>query len=673
MVTAQTSERTARILSAVTAAFGVTISLIVVGFAAQVQLRLGFAIFNEQGLALVLGLALAIVFIRFSVGGRNKPKPTVPLYDIVFAAAGFGMSLWVMVRYPVLSAEFFFHKGETFAIGIVLIPLIIEALRRTAGWALVTILVSFLLYGLLGHLVPGNLEGRSMAFTRLVSYLGIDNVALFGLPLTIIVLTVVMFILMGQFLLRTGGSEWFTELAMAVMGRTRGGAAKIAVVASALFGSISGSAVSNVASTGVITIPLMRQAGYSRRSAAAFEAVASTGGQVMPPIMGAAAFLMAELLEVAYTEIVLAALLPAILSYIAVFIQADVEAAAKNIEPLPEDQIVPLGRVLKEGWFFVTPFVLLVFLLFRLNLNPAEAAFWASILLVALNFFIGYKGRRLNFKELMGLSNISSEDGHRFGNAGTLLFARVKDTAEVVLSSLKGAGETAVEIVVIGAMAGMIIGIVEVTGLGFGLTFVLVQIGEGGLFGLLVLTAIVSIILGMGMPTTAIYLLVATLAAPPLIRLGVDPISAHMFVLYYGLLSMITPPVAIAAFTAANLAGSKPMATALTAVRYGWPAFVLPFLFVLSPSLLLQGPIADVILAVVTAVAGVWLASIAVGGFFRQPLNMASRAAFGAAGFALLVPADSFDGGLWVQVAGVGVAALVIWREYAFGRKRETV
>jgi TRAP-type uncharacterized transport system fused permease subunit len=241
-----------------------------------------------------------------------------------------------------------------------------------------------------------------------------------------------------------------------------------------------------------------------------------------------------------------------------------------------------------------------------------------------------------------------------------------------VLQCLSGTGAVAVDIIVVGAMAGLIIGVIEITGLSFGLTFLLVQVGKGSLLLLLLLTALVSIILGMGMPTTAIYLIVATLAAPPLRELGIDPIAADMFVLYFGLLSMITPPVAIAAFTAANLAGARPMQTALLACRYGWPAFIVPFLFVLSPSLLLQGSVLEVAQAVVTAVAGVWLASAGFGGFFRRRLDLAGRIVLSVAGLALLVPANAFDGAIWVEIGGIVLALFGVLRETMGSRKRPT-
>ncbi len=617
---------------------GTILALVALGLAGDVPFYLNVSIFAQQSLGIVLGTGLAIAFISIRASGKSSTETKVPLYDAVLAAISLAAGIYFAVRYPVLSNEFYFRQTETFIVGIIFVPLVIEALRRTAGLGLVTILAVFLLYGLFADLVPGQLQGRAQAFPKLVSYLGVDLNALFGLPLIIITSIVVIFIFLGQLLLRTGGSEWFTDLAIGLTGRSRGGSAKIAIVASGLFGSISGSAVSNVASTGVLTIPLMRRGGYKPAAAGAFEAVASTGGQIMPPIMGAAAFLMSERLAIGYSEVIVAALLPALLYYIAVFIQADVEAARRNIPPIPRDQMRPMGQVMREGWFFILPFALLVVALFWLNKRPETAALWAAGSVIVVSLVFGYKGRRIGWRD--------------------------------IVQAISTTGLIAVDIIVIGAMAGLLIGIIEITGLSFGLTFLLVQLGQGSLFLLLLLTAIVSIVLGMGMPTTAIYLIVATLAAPPLRELGVDAIAADMFVLYYGLLSMITPPVAIAAFTAANLAEAKPMPTALLACRYGWPAFVLPFLFVMSPSLLLQGSTLEVIQAVVTAIAGVWFASAGLGGYFRGVLDTTGRVALTIAGVALLIPANAFDGALWIEVGGIALAILALLREIMTKRDR---
>lgn len=623
-----------------TLGLGALITLVVLTWAIEFWLKIGFQWFDEQAMAVCLGLTLAIIFIRYPFSG-GRDRPSLPWYDAILAVVGLATCVYLAYIYGDIEANPFMERPTMFKIGVILIPMIWESLRRTTGWSLTVVFSVFFAYVFIGHLMPGMLEGKEQKFVRAIAELGVSNVAILGLPTKIIVLTVVLFIWMGQLLLHTGASEWFTDVAAAVMGRSRGGSAKIAVVASGLFGSISGSAVSNVASTGVITIPLMRQAGYDAKTAGAIEAVASTGGQIMPPIMGAAAFLMAELLELEYTEIILAALVPAALYYLAVFVQADLEAAKNGIAPLPKERIPPFIRVMKEGWFFVIPYAVLIYTLFTLNMPPQESAFWAAICVGIVSLVFGYKGHRLNLRQIW--------------------------------DSIANCGRQSAEIIVIGAMAGIIIAILDRTGLGQALTLILAAVGEDSLFLLLILTALVSILLGMGMPTSAIYLLLATMIAPSLIKLGVNPIAAHMFVLYFGLMSMITPPVAIAAFAAASLSGAKPMETGATAVRLGWIAYVIPFVFVLSPSLLGQGHLSDIILATVTAFAGVWIASCGLIGYLFGPLSALMRLLFFVSGILLLLPADAIPSGLLVNAAGLVLGIVVVMKDLAANKeKRKT-
>ena len=611
------------------------ITILALIWAVDLHVRMGFLLYTEQALAVILGMSFLVIFMTFPARKGARPAPW---YDVLASTIGAAACIMVAVRFPVISEEgIFLHPVETAVVGIIIIPLVLESLRRTAGPSLVLIVAAFIAYGLIGHLVPGRLEGKSKEFFDLAGYLAYDTAALFGLSMRVVCLVVILFIFLGQMLLRTGGSEWFTDLAAALMGRSRGGAAKVSVVASGLFGTISGSAVSNVASTGVITIPLMTEAGFSARVAGAIEAVASTGGQIMPPIMGAAGFLMAEFLDVPYTDVLLAALIPALLFYVAVFIQVDLEAARNNIPRIPEERIPAISQVLKEGWQFILPFVVLLVLLFQYNRTPEESALAAAMSIILVSVTIGYKGRRLSLKSLW--------------------------------EAICATGESSVGIVIIGAMAGTIIGILDGTGLGFGMTYVLVQFGEGNLLGLLAITAVTCIVLGMGMPTAGIYLLLATLAAPPLIKLGVPPMSAHLFVLYFGIMSMITPPVALCAFTAANLSGANSMETAVTAVRLGWTAFVVPFLFVFAPSLIMEGSAGQVILATVTAVAGVWLASAGMLGYFARPLGWFLRTTFLIAGLALLIPAEAFAGAIYMDVIGAIVGALVAGHELLAHRR----
>ena len=602
------------------------ITALAVAWAADLPRLAGLSsLYTEQMIAVVLGAANALIFLRRPFR-RSRARPTVPVADRAIAAASLAAGLWLAIRFPVLTEDAFYYPVEVLAIGLVLVPLTIEALRRATGLSLLLVVAVFILYGLYGDIFDGKLQARTMTAAEMIRYVGLDSTAMLGRPIVIGVTIVTVFVLLGRLLLLSGGSDFFTDIAAALMGRSRGGSAKIAVTASAMFGSISGSAVSNVASTGVITIPLMQRGGYSARAAGAIEAVASTGGQLTPPIMGAAAFLMAEFLQMPYQDIVLAAIIPALLFYVALFVHTDLEAARTGVTALEPDQIPAARKVLAGGWFLIVPFAVLIVVLFNLN-QPAETAALAACgSLAAIALVFGYGARKL--------------------------------TPAAIVAALRDTGYAVVDIIVITAAAGIIIGILDRSGLSFGLGFVLVQFGENSLFLLLLLTAGVSILLGMGMPTTGVYFLLAALAAPPLIKLGVEPIAAHMYVLYFGMLSMITPPVAIAAFTAANLSGAGPMATAVSAVRFGWPAYVVPFLFVLSPTLLMQGPALAILLAAATAVLGVAAVTAALAGYVLKPLRPPARLLVCVAGLGLLLPPAAFAEAGWINLAGGALLAL---------------
>jgi TRAP transporter 4TM/12TM fusion protein len=345
--------------------------------------------------------------------------------------------------------------------------------------------------------------------------------------------------------------------------------------------------------------------------------------------MGAAAFIMAELLGVSYAEIVIAATVPALLYYAALFIQADLEAAKSNIAAIPRSEMVPVRKVLAEGWYFVAPFAILIGGLFWLNLSPDTAALYSAIALIVCGFFGSYGGRKMRPVH--------------------------------IVQALIDTGRSALDILMIAAAAGFIIGVLNVSGLNFALTIALVHIGGGNMILLLLLAGGIAIILGMGMPTVGVYVLLAALVAPALIEVGIQPLAAHLFVLYFGMMSMITPPVAVAAFAAASIAQGNPMRTGLAGVKFGWSAYIVPFLFVFSPSLLLKGGIDDIILACITAVMGVYLVSVGVAGYMTRPIGMAHRVAFVASGIAMMIPANAYPGALWTDIAGfiVGVGLLV--------------
>ncbi|MCW1404455.1 TRAP transporter fused permease subunit [Novosphingobium sp. MW5] len=406
---------------------------------------------------------------------------------------------------------------------------------------LFSIVAVFLVYALFADKVPGRLIGKELSPVRLVQYVGFDPSAVFSMPLAVGTIIVLLFVFFGRLLFAAGGGSFFTDLAMAATGNTRGGSAKISVVGSALFGSISGSAVSNVVTTGVVTIPLMERGGYTKKDAGAIEAVASTGGQLTPPIMGAAAFLMAEFLDISYMIVAAAALLPAMLYYLGVFVQVDLIAGRDRIQAADEVGMTT-RQVLAEGWHFGLPFAVLLGALFWWRLDPEDSALLASIAIVLVGFLRGYRGQRLTLKTF----------GRVFIDTGIGM----------------------VDLILVVAAAGFVIGILNVTGLGFALTLVLVDTVGSNVVLLLLISAVICVILGMGMPTSGVYVLLAALVAPSLVEAGIQPIAAHLFILYFGMMSMITPPVALAAFAAATITKADPLATGLAAMRVGWAAFI---------------------------------------------------------------------------------------------------
>jgi TRAP transporter 4TM/12TM fusion protein len=607
-------------------ALAILLTLASVGWAADIYRTAGLLLYNEQFNAFILAIALALVFLTVRAR-RGTPGPP-PWYDIAAGAIGMVAALYVAYDHRALNDALAFRPLHGVIVGGILLALVFEGLRRVSGNVLTIILLVFIAYGFFGHLVPGELQGRRVTPDALLLYLALDVNGVFGSVFGIAATIVVTFLLFGSLLGRSGGAMFFTDLATSALGGFRGGAAKIAVVASSLFGTISGNAVANVVATGVVTIPLMKQSGYKPHHAGAIEAVASTGGQLMPPVMGAAAFIMAELLGVPYREIVIAATVPALLYYGALFIQADLEAAKSNIAPVPRSEIIPASRVLAEGWFFVLPFAVLIGGLFWLNLGPETAALYASVVLVGCGLAGNYRGKRM----------------------------RPMDVVEALAET----GRSSLDILMIAAAAGFIIGVLNVSGLSFALTIALVHLGAGNMALLLVLAAAIAIVLGMGMPTVGVYVLLAALVAPALTEVGVPPLAAHLFVLYFGMMSMTTPPVAVAAFAAASIAQSDPIRTGLAGVRFGWSAYIVPFLFVASPTLLMEGSATDVTLAVVTAVMGVYLVSVGVAGFMTRPLGLTLRVAFAASGLAMMVPANAFRGALWTDIAGFVAGAGLI-------------
>jgi TRAP transporter 4TM/12TM fusion protein len=593
--------------------------------------RLGLAILQEQYLGMVLILVLGSIFLSVPASRRCR-QGKVPWYDVILFLVSVVVGAYLVILYPQIVNEVGDLTPDKVTLGAIAILLVMEACRRMTGWVLVIIAAVFILYAHYAYLFPGLLYARGISWSKIAVHLFIDPNSLLGIPLAIVSTTVVAFIVFGQVLYASGGGDFFTDLAVALMGRLRGGAAKIAVLASALFGTISGSPVANVVVDGAITIPMMVRTGYRPHVAGAVESVASNGGQLMPPVMGAAAFVMAEFLALPYAQVAVAAAIPAFLYYLALFVQVDLEAGKTGITRVPAEEIPSVIEVLHRGWIFIIPMALIIYILFVLNLSAPKAGFYAAGVAWAVTFL--RKEGRINPKRL--------------------------------LSILEDSGRVMLEVAAVCALAGVVIGVLTLTGLAFVFTLLVERLGTENLSLILVMTALIALILGMGMPTTAVYVIVALALAPAIIKLGILPIAAHLFVFYWAMLSMITPPICIAAYAGAAIAGTSPMRTGYACMRLGIIAYLVPFIFVLDPLLLFQGPLHLVFLAFITASVGTIAIGMSMVGYFVRPLGWIQRIALALGGIGLLIPPGGTIAYSWAinGVSGLVCLALMIheWR-----------
>ncbi len=564
-------------------------------------------------LALMACLGFLGIGIRASSRGEAEPSTR----EAVAAAAWIGATLFACV-YLVMQHETLVRRvgaattADLVAGGIAIV-VVLELARRACGWGLVSVAIAAILYAFAGPYLPGFLAHRGYSTSRLVEHLYLSTEGIWGIPLGVSADFVYLFVLFGAILEASGGGELLIGLAGRLAGRTRGGPAKTASVASAFMGSLSGSAVANVATTGSLTIPMMRRSGFEPRLAAAIEAAASTGGQLMPPVMGAGAFILSTWTNIPYLQVATAALIPALLYYVALYMAIHLGAA--RLETRAADAPTP-SFMMRRVHLLVPVAVIVLFL--ALGRSPMRAAFWGVISAAAAAML--RPETRLN--------------GDRWRRT---LIAGATGTVQVAAAC---------------ATAGIVVGVASLTGIGLRMSELIVTLAQGQLPIALLLTAVGSIVLGMGLPTTAAYVVLAALGAPALTELGVPLLAAHLFIFYFGCLSNITPPVSLAAFAAAGIAGSSPLRTGVTAMSLAAPGFLVPFAFVYGPELLLIGSPFAIVLATVSAVAGVTAIAAAVVGYARGPLPVWLRVTAGLAGAALLMPGAASDAG--------GLAALLL-------------
>jgi TRAP transporter 4TM/12TM fusion protein len=470
--------------------------------------------------------------------------------------------------------------------GIILVITVLEAARRTAGLTLTIVSGLFLAYALFGHMIPGVLGHREYSIDRLSSYLYLTMDGIYGIALGVSATYIVLFILFGAFLNVAGGGKLFIDLALGLTGKKKGGPAKAAIVSSAIMGTISGSPVGNVVTTGTYTIPLMKKSGYKDYEAGAIEAVASTGGMIAPPVMGAAAFIMADYLEVPYTTILLAAVFPAFLYYMSLFISAHLRANKKDLQAAAKEDLPDAKQAFKKGWYLLIPLVLLIVWLV-IGWTPIKAAFYSIVSMFAIMLIS--PDRKNALKNLV----VAIEDGIR----------------------------GAIPVAAATAVAGIIVGVVNLTGLAVKFTSYMIQISNGSPLLMLIGVAFASLILGMGLPATAVYILLAALTAPALVEVGFTPLASHMFVFYFGIISAITPPVALCAYAASGISKSNPNKTGVEAFKFGMVAYIIPFIFAFNPALLMEGALTEIIVVATTSIIGVTFFAFGLERFIGQKLT----------------------------------------------------
>ncbi|MBE7638456.1 TRAP transporter fused permease subunit [Sneathiella sp. P13V-1] len=618
-------------------------TVIVVGLAVNQLFNFGFFIdviwLDNKYQYAIFGLLVPFAFMIFPATATSNPN-RVAWYDIIAATVMFailGYFFWNAADIVDYGWEMGGAPDYVIYMGITLWLLVLEATRRAGGTALFVIVSLISLYPLVAEVMPGPIAGLSSSLEDTTAYHTLSAESMLGIPMQAMANLVIGFLIFGVALTQTGGGNFFINLAFALLGHVRGGPAKVAIFSSGLMGSMSGSVVSNVITTGVLTIPAMRKTGFRPSYAAGVEACASTGGVLMPPIMGSTAFIMAVFLNIPYVEIAIAAVVPSILYYLALFIQIDAYAARHEMPGEDRANLPKVKDTLKDGWHFIAVFVLLVVMMVWLK-QEVLAPFYATVLLLAVNQL--FPKHRWNLKQF-----------------GAFIIAT---------------GKLLVEIGAILVGVGLIVGALSITGMAGTLVNDLIFLAGGNTLILLVMGAITSFIMGIGMTVTAAYIFLAIVLAPALVQGGLDPMSVHLFILYWGMVSFITPPVALGAFAAASISGASPMKTGLEAMRLGSIIYFVPFFFVLDPAFIFQGPLEKTALLFISAVVGVILIASAlqgyltgVGNLHRHPtLGWVVRGMILAAGLALatpggnLIPFSNLELGLFALVVG-GIAAVL--------------
>lgn len=564
--------------------------------------------------SLHLGFVLGLIFLLFPLTNKRLGEKKIPLFDILLSLTGAFVGLYWLLFYDELVRRFGNLNTLDLIVGGLAIVLVLEAARRVVGPP-ITIMVSiFLLYCLFGPFMPSFLRHAGISFERLSSHMYFTTEGILGTPLAVSSTFIFLFILFGAILDKTGVGDYFNDLALVIAGRASGGPAKVTIFSSALQGTISGSSVANVVTSGAFTIPLMKKLGYRKEFAGAVEATSSTGGQIMPPIMGAAAFLMAEFTGIPYWDIVKAATIPAILFFVGIWIMTHFEAKRLGLRGLTKEELPTVKEVLKK-LYLLLPLVAIIYLL-STGMSPMRAALYGLFIAIAVGF-LNPGEKRLTIKGLV--------------------------------ESLAIGARAALGVAVACAAAGMIVGVIVLTGVGLKFANGLIDLAGGSIFITLLMTMVASLLLGMGVPTTANYVITSMIAAPVLVELGFPLLAAHLFVFYFGILADITPPVALAAFAASGIGGSDPLKTSVECVRLAIAAFIIPYIFVFSPQMLLiDTNWMEATLIVVTSSIGMIGLGAGMIGYWFKPMSILLRGIAATGGILLVVPelTSSITGGI---------------------------
>jgi TRAP transporter 4TM/12TM fusion protein len=565
----------------------------------------GIFIYSGTHNAIFLVAVLVLVFLLVPAS-RSAPRNRVPWYDLVLIAVALIGNIYIAVNYEsIITTGGQAITTAHIVLGLVTIVVLLEAIRRTLGWPMIVIAGAFLIHAKLTYLFPGMLAGPHFSWARVMNYIYLSNQGIYGMILNITSTMIIAFITFGGFLLVSGVGEVFLNTALALLGHVRGGGGKVAVVGSALLGTLTGSPMAEIGVVGTITIPLMKRIGYSPVFAGAVEATAACGGVIMPPVMGAVAFVMADFTGIGYGRICLAAIVPAILYYLSLFFQLDLRAASTGLKGLPKAELPTLKKALGNyNWILFLPLAFMIFLMMVLLWDPMTSVYCATGLLILI--CLVRRRDRLNITK--------------------------------ILKALESSSVGMIEITPITAVAGIIVGSITLTGLGLNLSSFLVSLAGGNLLVLSLLTGAAIYIMGMGVSAIATYILMAVLVVPAMTQLGVSPLVAHFFVFYVGVSMFITPPFAPAAYMAGTLAGADPFKVGYAAMRLAIVAYLVPFISIFQPALLGVGSFWEVAIAIATSVVAVYALSVGFEGYCLTRVRLPERAAWLVAGFLLFVP-----------------------------------